>query len=299
MLAMAKTASTKTKTKKQESPLIIPNTTIEITFSWAEVSSEYKKVLTRLAKRLSIPGFRKGTVPTAVAEEQLDTQVVVEQTLQKLLPERYTAEISKQKKRPLTTPDFRLVSSGKNQDWVIEANIAEKPEFSMPGYKPVVKQALKDAVAAIAKEKTKPKEQEQDTIKLQIIYGKLAEKYRPQVPELLIKREIEHDMEQMRKQLKQLNVTLQDYIKRNNLTEEAFSQQVTVRALTRLQSIFITDAVAKSEKITIDQQTIDAHIDALPDADFGKKQRNNPDYRASLHQTLFTQAVHKKLLSLG
>ncbi|NCN82504.1 MAG: hypothetical protein GW947_00910 [Candidatus Pacebacteria bacterium] len=283
---------------KTEAPLIIPNTTFEITFAWTEVSAEYKKVLARLAKRLSVPGFRKGAVPANVAEEQLDPQMVVEQTLQKLLPERYTQEVTKLDKKPLTTPDFSLVSSGKNKDWVISASIAEKPELALKDYKKVVKEAKKEAAAAIAKEKTKPKEQELDSINLQFIYGKLAEKYRPQVPELLVKREIEHDMEHMREQLKNLNITLADYIKRNNLTEEAFSQQVTVRALTRLQTIFVTDAIAKSEKISVDDKAIDAHIDALPDADFGKKERKNPDYRASLHQTLFTQAVHKLLLSL-
>lgn len=286
MLAMAKT----------ETPLIIPNTSFEITFTWDEVSAEYKKVLNRLAKQIKVAGFRKGAVPAAVAEEQLDQQVVVEQTLQKLLPERYTKEVTKLDKKPLTTPDFSLISSGKNQDWVIKASIAEKPELVMKEYKKVVKEAKKEAAAAIAKEKTKPKEQEIDSINLQFIYGKLAEKYRPQVPELLVKREIEHDMSQMREQLKRLNVTLQDYIKRNNMTEEAFSQQVTVRALTRLQTIFVTDVIAKSEKITVTDAAIDAHIDTLPDADFGKKERKNPEYRANLHQTLFTQAVHKHLL---
>ena len=287
MLVMAKTT---------QAPLIIPNTSFEITFAWSEVSVEYKKVLTRLAKRLSVPGFRKGTVPTTVAEEQLDPQLVVEQTLQKLLPDRYTQEVTKLDKKPLTTPDFSLVSSGKNQDWVIRASIAEKPELDFKDYKKVVTEAKKAAAAAIAKEKTKPKEQELDSINLQYIYSKLAEKYRPQVPELLVKREIEHDMEQMRGQLKNLNITLADYIKRNNLTEADFSQQVTVRALTRLQTIFVTDAIAKAEKISVDDTTIDAHIDSLPDTDFGKKERKNPDYRASLHQTLFTRAVHKHLL---
>ncbi|MDA1079593.1 MAG: trigger factor [bacterium] len=288
----------KTNKTEPQTPLIIGNTTFEITFTWDEVSAEYKKVLNRLAKQIKVAGFRKGTVPASVAEEQLDQQMVVERTLQKLLPERYTQEVTRLGKKPLTTPDFSLVSSGKNTNWVIQATIAEKPEFVMKEYKKVVKEAKKEAAAAIAKEKTEPKEQELDSINLQFIYGKLAEVFRPQVPELLVKREIEHDMSQMREQLQRLNVTLPEYIKRNNLTEQTFSQQVTVRALTRLQTIFVTDAVAKAEKIAIDDAAIDAHIDTLPDADFGKKERKNPDYRASLHQMLFTQAVHKHLLSL-
>ena len=276
--------------------LIVPSTTFNLTFVWNDVAATYQKTLIRLAKRLSVPGFRKGTVPAAVAEEQIAAQMIVEQTLQQLLPERYSQEITKQHFHPLTSPDFRLVSSGKNQDWIIKVSIAEKPPLMLKDYQKVVSEAKQAAAAAIAKEKTKPKEHEERSIQLQFIYGKLAEKFRPQVPELLLKREIEQDVENMNTQLKRLNLTLADYLKRNELTEQTFSQQVTVRALTRLQSILLTDAIAQLEEITIDEKAIDTTIDALPETDFGKKERNNPDYRANLHQTLFTQAVHNQLL---
>jgi len=296
---MAKTIASKSKvTAKDESALIVPNTKITITFLWKEIAPVHKKALARLAKRVNVSGFRKGTVPPAVAEEHLDKQALVEQTLQKLLPERYTKEVTDQKKKPLTTPEFQLISADKGKDWVVEAQIAEKSELSIAGFQSVVKNALKEAATESKKQKTKPKEQEERTLQLQFIYSKLAEKFRPQVPELLVKREIEEEVKNMREQLTRLNLTLADYIKRNGLTEEQFSQQITVRAVTRLQSIFLTDAVAKSEKITVSDKNIDAKLDTLEDTDFVKKERNNPDYRANVHQALFTETVHNFLLKI-
>ncbi|PIY80875.1 MAG: hypothetical protein COY80_00465 [Candidatus Pacebacteria bacterium CG_4_10_14_0_8_um_filter_42_14] len=298
------------KTEKKQPDIITANTVLTIKIPAKDVASAYSQAVNKLKKKLKLPGFRAGKVPTNVAEQHLDFEQVAQEALQELLPELYTKAVAAGKHKPLTNPEFRPVKIEKGTDWEIEAHIAEKPELTLPKYAAVVKKAIqhvKKEQAEAEKKASKDKDaktpavpnaEESKTHLLQHIYADLAEEFRPQVPELLVKREIEADVREMERQLQGMKLTIAEYLSRSGQTEEAFSQQITVRAVTKLQSVLITDAIAKEAKITITDKDIDAKLDTLEDKDFVKKERNNPEYRSVVHQSLFNEHVHEHLLSL-
>ena len=298
------------KTEKKQPDIIVGNTILKITIPAKDAAAASSLAVNKLKKKLKLPGFRAGKVPANVAEQHLDFEQVAQEALQELLPELYTEAVTKGKHKPLTNPEFRPVKIEKVGDWEIEAHIAEKPELKLPKYAEVVKKTIKKAKAEIAeqnkkaekskdkKEPAKKDEEAEKTHILQHIYSDLAAEFRPQVPELLVKREIEADIREMERQLQGMKLSIAEYLKRSGQTEEDFSQQVTVRAVTKLQSVLITDAIAQEAKITIEDKDIDAKLDTLEDKEFVKKERNNPEYRSVVHQSLFNERVHEHLLSL-
>lgn len=298
--------------------MIAKNTVINITLPWKEVKPAYDKAKAKLAKSVKSDGFRPGKVPAELAENLVGKEKIVDETLQTLLPAAYQAAVTKEKKQPLTYPEFspKVVETGK--DWEIEAHIAERPEIKLKDYKKTAKTAIKDADKKLAEaEKQKKndkkgsdaqdtkeaisqelsKEQKQD-YQLQHIYQALVQEYRPQVPDLLVKHEVQSDAEQLGKQLQQVKLTFEDYLERRGLTSEQLSQELTMGALGKLQVAFIMDAIAQDAKITVNDKEIDDYIGTKVDEQIKNEFSQNPEYRRMLANTLLRQKIADHLLAV-
>ena len=308
---MAK-SDTKPQQKNTEQSMIAPNTIIPIEVDAQTAQEAYKKVLKKLSTRVKLAGFRKGKVPSHLAEKQLGEEQIIRQALDIVVPSLYQETIKSQKKQPLTTPEFNIVSAQKGESWKLEAHIAEAPEVSVKGYEKLVSQARESAQKEWeSQQKEKPKEeaaekpmspeqterQQRDFI-LQHIYQKLITELKVAVPELMVKREAEYELEQLVKQLRQFNLTLDDYLQRQNRTFQDLSAEIAAGALGRLQLSFILQSIQKEADITIKEEAINAWIESQTDSDFSKKHKDNPEYRAYVSRDLQQRALADHLLSV-
>jgi len=284
---MAKTQAKKVENKKE---LIAPNTAIKLTLTWAEVAPVYQKVLTKMARRVKQPGFRVGKVPPHIAEGLLGYYAIVDQVLQEILPAKYAAAIKKSGKKPLTNPDIKPVSIDKGKDWELTAEIAEEPEVKLTGYQKVVKEAVKhdrDAINRVSTEKAKDKE---DHL-LSHIFKALVAKFGPAIPELLLKDQVQREIYRLEQDLKQMQLTLEDYLKKQNKTFEQFSQSLAVEKLGQLQLEFILQNLIKLEELEATPEEIDSKTSEIKD---------KPDsYRAYFKTVIERDKAIKHLLTFS
>lgn len=296
--------------------LIGDNTTVTLTIPWKEVEPVYKQARTKVAKKIKADGFRQGKVPPELAEKLAGSEQIIEEALQQIVPVAYQAAIAKQKKQPLTYPEFKPLSVELKKDWVIEAYIAERPIIQLKDYKKTVKTALKEADIKITEaEKEQEKahkeqkhaddhshkltdEQKKD-YQLQHVYQALVQEYKPVIPELLVKHEVQADLDQLNQQLSQVKLAFDDYMKRRNMSFEQLSQEMTINALGKLQVAFIMDAVALDAKITIEDPEIDKYIEEKVDKKLSEQFKTNSEYRRLLANTLLRQKIADHLLALS
>ncbi len=330
---MAKTqSSTKTKTTvnaPKKSP-IIDNTVITLTLPAADTAKAYRQALNRLKKNVAAPGFRRGAVPTKIAEEKIGPNEIIEHALQQLIPDLYQAEITKNNYRPLTQPEFHPVKLEKGSDWVIEVHIAQKPEVNLKNYQNVVKKAKKAAAkhleeqiketkkahaktvasvtkkdpeegkkaAETAKNLTEPNEEQKKEHELSHIYQALVEENGPQIPELLVKEEVRYELNNLVGKLEGMNMKLEDFLQHQGITFEQLSAQFASETLGRIQLTFLLDAIAAEEKLEVTDQEIEEQLDKIEDQKLRAEQKNNPQYRALIEQTLKRRKVANFVASL-
>ncbi len=319
---MAKTTTPSTETKDtaaaQNSALITPNSSLTLTLKWESVSAEYQKVLRRLSLQVKSPGFRKGKVPTKIAEEVIGRERLIEESLQKLLPPAYEAALKDSSFRPITTPEFSPIAIAQGADWQIKAEFAELPTISLKDYKKVVKNAHKAAEKEHAEHKKaeeKDKKAEKSEIKqtpeeteaekahdrdhmLNHLFHALVMELRPQVQELLIKQETQAELEQLLRTLSQLNMTLDAYLERRGIDRTVLSQELAAHALSRLQMDFVLGAIAREEKLAASPEEIEAKIAEIEDEKLKLAVKSDQHYAQQLEATIIKQKVVDHLLAL-
>ncbi|MEA2056868.1 MAG: trigger factor [Patescibacteria group bacterium] len=326
----------KTQQKQQqpkEAAYISENSTIKITIPWSKVKPIYQQTLKKQAKKLKIDGFRKGKVPLHIAEKKLNQESLFQATLRKLLPEYYQQAIKKQKKKPLTAPEFQGISINKNNNWEIKAYFAEKPEIELRNYKKVVKKAKKQADDLIKKaekeEADLQKKKEKDSkakkkistkksekkdknpqkktdlsaaqkkdITMQTIFQKLIGAIEPKIPELLVKQQTEKELRNLEQKLKQLKIDIKDYLKSQNLTQQQLVSRLAFSSLNQLQVEFLLEKIAQENNIKAKQKEIDKKIESIGDKKVQELMRKGDHYQNYLRSIIVKQKVIDYLLQV-
>jgi FKBP-type peptidyl-prolyl cis-trans isomerase (trigger factor) len=313
-----KVAKTAKKSEKIETkPLIAPNTVLKLTIPTQEATIAYNKALTKLARKISLPGFRKGKVPAKIAEENLKPETILEDALQIVLPDFYIKELKKSDYQPLTYPEFNPISLNKNEDWIIEAYIAQRPEINLKGYEKIVSKTKKEAdkviKARVEAEKkhaqeckdekhnhgpAKLSQEDKGDLMMQYIYKALLDHTKIQIQELLVKEETKHDIENLARQLKQINVPVERFLQQRNMTFEDLSNELAAGALAKLQTAFLIDELAKINKLTVEKSDLDSAFAKIKDEKLRKLQETDPRYKEMMSQTILRQKVAQHLLSI-
>jgi FKBP-type peptidyl-prolyl cis-trans isomerase (trigger factor) len=302
--------TTKPKSKESiEKPLIIDNTVIELTIDAKTASHAYDEAVEHMAKNLKTAGFRKGKVPTAVAESMLRQEDIIQHALEHIVPGIYKTAIEKSGKEPLTQPEFKVISANTGEDWKLEASIAEAPEINLKDYKKIAKEARKQAEKELVEQETTAKAEKKDGFKpatqdqkdgavVQKIYQQLLSELKPQIAELLVKEEIRADFGNLRRQLDQMKIPLEKFLELRKITIDDLTNQLAAEALGRLQLSFLIAALAREAKVTVEQSDLDAAMEKITDPELKKQQTSDPMYRQLLAQTILRRKVAEHLLSL-
>ncbi|NCN87726.1 MAG: hypothetical protein GW941_02420 [Candidatus Pacebacteria bacterium] len=279
----------KTQAPKAQAPeLIIANTQVKLIVPIEEAKAAYQKTLRKLAPQVKATGFRKGKVPTHVAEEQIGKINIIDRVLQDLVPALYNKAINDGKYRPLTNPDIKPVKLNMEEDWELVADIGEKPEFKLGDYKKIAKAAKKEAVKEIKKEEEKVHDHSHDDkagdkpqkghegkhthkmtdkqkedMTLSVIFKNLVEEIKPQIPEIILREKVKAELRRLEQDLKQVNTTLEDYLKKQGQSFEQFSQRMAVMHLGQVQLEFILQEIIETEKLTATEDEIKAKIEDI------------------------------------
>lgn len=316
-----------TKAKTATEPALIgPNHVVTLKIDAKTASSAYQKILNKLAKRVKLPGFRQGKVPTHLAEQELDQTAIFNEALEIVIPPLYKSEIVDKKLESLAQPEFKPTKLVKNSDWEVEVHLAPRPQITIKNLKQIVKKGKENAKEEIKKQqdhlkKTKHNHDHdshenqphshnhqhpsEEDITLTNIYQQLVSQIRPTLPELLVKEEVRAELENLVRRLQSISLTIDDYLKQQNISYDELTNQMAVASVGRLQLMLILDEIANQEKMEVLETEIDDEIKKntsqektkAPQAN-NKELEKNPEYRNFVRQTLQRDKLTKYLLSL-
>ncbi|MDX6277738.1 MAG: trigger factor [Nocardioidaceae bacterium] len=104
--------------------------TIEVPFEEFEPSLEaaYKTI----GSQITIPGFRKGKVPSAIVDQRVGRPAVLDEAINSALPQWYNQALQDTKTQPLSQPDIDLAKFVDGEPIEITAELDVRPELILP-----------------------------------------------------------------------------------------------------------------------------------------------------------------------
>ncbi len=106
--------------------------TVEIPFS--DLQPHLTKAYREIAQSVTIPGFRKGKVPSAVIDQRFGRGVVLQEAINAALPTAYGQAVEDNKLIPLGDPEVEItkLEDGDLVEFIAEVDV--RPELSLPGF---------------------------------------------------------------------------------------------------------------------------------------------------------------------
>jgi trigger factor len=103
---------------------------VEVPFSELEpsIESAYKKI----AKQVTVPGFRKGRVPPVVIDQRFGRAVVLQEAVNDALPGLYGQALQDNELRPLGQPEVDVTDFGDGEELKFTAEVDIRPEITLP-----------------------------------------------------------------------------------------------------------------------------------------------------------------------
>ena len=281
--------------KAKQSKIVLPNDSGELTFKWSQIEPIYKQVIKEASKNLKMNGFRKGKVPTKVAEKQLDKKQVIGRVIEILSPKEFSKEIKKNKDlAPISRPQAIPIQTEKGRTWKIRVEFAQRSKVKLGNYKSLVKKAKK----SVKKKDKKQSEQDHNTEILNVVFRELIKTVQPPVQEILIREQTQYKLQEITRSLEKLNMTVSDYLTKRKLTSEQLLRQLSAESLGYIQLQFILEEIARTAKITVSQIEIDKTLEGIKDKKVKELYSTQPQYQNNLKKNLLRQKITDHLLQI-
>jgi len=97
----------------------------------AEVEESLEESYRRLVKKTNIPGFRKGKAPRAMLERHIGRESLLEDALNRLVPQAYDKAIKEQEIKVIAQPDIELVQT---DPVIFKATVPLPPAIKLGDY---------------------------------------------------------------------------------------------------------------------------------------------------------------------
>lgn len=221
-------------TKKTTAITQKPDGTLEfeLTIPQAAMDQAYQESLAESASCLTVPGFRKGKAPLAIAERNLDKAALYSHALEHAFPRVYADFVKKEGLTPLVDPQVVPKSMDMGKDWVMQVKTATFPELKLGKYQTKIK-----AIKSFKDEKNKVPE----------IFDELLDSIKFEVSPYLIDAETKAALTRLAKQLSTLKLTIEDYAKSIQKSVEDIIKDYQGTATTNLQLEFILYEIGKEQ----------------------------------------------------
>jgi len=119
----------------------------------SELDKSLDEAYHHLVNEVSIPGFRKGKAPRAILVQHIGKKSLLEEALERLIPQLYKEAIESQEIEPIARSEIEII---KTEPLVFKAIVSLKPEVKLGDYHsirlgsdPVVKIAKKEVTDAM------------------------------------------------------------------------------------------------------------------------------------------------------
>lgn len=246
--------------------------TIELTIiiPWHEADKAKVGIEEELIKSVELPGFRKGQAPAHLAKAKLSPELVKEEVLKKVVGKAYNDAIVKNNLRPIISPRVHIEVFEDGTDIVFMAETAEEPAISLGNYKAEIQKVTSASKIAVQgkEETTKP------TID-QIVEAAMGQ-VSVKIPDVLVESEVSRLLSQLLDELKQLGLTLEQYLGTRQKNPEQLREEYKEKAERDLKLEFFLRKVADEEKISVEKEDVEKAMATIEDEKQRKDLLQNP-----------------------
>jgi len=106
--------------------------TIQLPFS--ELQPDFQNAYKAIANQVTIPGFRKGKVPTAIIDQRVGRAAVLEEVVNSVLPRAYAESIKEHDIDPFGPPEVNVTELKDGDSITFTAEVDIRPEFELPEF---------------------------------------------------------------------------------------------------------------------------------------------------------------------
>ena len=124
----------------------LPKSQLELTIQIEQVEmlKYIDQTTTRLAKKITVPGFRKGEAPKELVAKQIHPTDLLNETFEYAINESYKKAIEQENISPLASPEIKLSEEASQESLEYTAIISIMPEIKLPDYKKLVAKITKE-----------------------------------------------------------------------------------------------------------------------------------------------------------
>ncbi|WP_371152465.1 trigger factor [Buchananella felis] len=108
---------------------------LTVTVPEAELAPHLKAAYAEISSQISVPGFRKGKVPTRIVDQRVGRGYVIQEAVNAALPEAYDAAVVENELFPMSRPEVEVTSVPgveDSTDLVFTAELDVRPEIELP-----------------------------------------------------------------------------------------------------------------------------------------------------------------------
>lgn len=109
---------------------------VQITVPWTDIQTTYDATLARMSAEVEVPGFRKGQVPSSMAEQALGRKLE-DEVLKVVMPNALIEALNGTTVVPIDYPQYQVVSFQKNGELKFAAKLTERPIITVGDYKTI------------------------------------------------------------------------------------------------------------------------------------------------------------------
>src|SRR5690554_6167812 len=148
---------------------------LEVTVEAKVFSDAVARVAKNMAKKLNIPGFRKGKAPRSMVERYVGTEALYSEAVDDILGVEYMKAVTESGIEPVDRPEIDLVQMEDGKELIFKAPVTVKPEVQLGDYKGL---EVEKAAATVTEEEVEAelkRKQEQHAQIINLEEGKVQE----------------------------------------------------------------------------------------------------------------------------
>lgn len=266
----------------------LPKKTVEIILDIPkdDIKKEYKLAFTKLQLELTVEGFRKGKVPTAIAEKHLTKDTIFQELLKTLLSRIYEEVVKKENLVPVLNPKIDLIKAKEEEDWQIKVTVAEKPEIATGNYKEIIKKVKegrkKEAIWVPGKDKTEKQPDEDKQKLLNEILSALMKEAKIEISDLIIEEELNQRLTRLIDDVQKIGLTTESYLKSKNTTIDELKNKYKQEIQDTYKIEFLLMAIADKENVKVEKEDLDKLLANIKDDKERASAQQNSYFYASV-----------------
>lgn len=226
---------------------------LNIKLSQIDIDHTHQHVLTELQSSFETKGFRKGKAPLSMIKDNFSETKIVEEVLTHLISEVYGKKVEEHHLHPIIQPQIKVLNPPVvfGKDWEVEITGCELPIVILdPKYQAEIKKVNGS--------------KDNDNDKLTAIMTTLVKHATVDLPEILIKADVDSKLSQLVDQTQQAGLTVQQYLKSRNQTLDQYQAILKTQVKNEWITNLCIDHIAKDQNLEVSQKEVDELVAKNP-----------------------------------